>query len=131
MWGTILANAEELEKFHAEGERNREYYPTLMIIPSTLVNQYLDEWAKSFKESLDLVLWYGTDQDERAKNLGAYVGKRVKDVEDWYGLYEDTNPKNARRIFLTTYSTLRARAGRKVPENTENTDREYLLSGLV
>jgi len=78
------------------GKRTAENVkPILVIVPNTVVQEWIKDWQKSTKEDLDVCVYHGSGR-------GKYkLPTHSKAIDDWYNM--ESGVMNAGRVLLTTY----------------------------
>jgi hypothetical protein len=115
LFGYLFAMYQKIQRQMDETPTDGPFYPNLVIIPPTIIPQYIPEFLAAFDGLLELKVWYSSEGNlghlEKYRHL--FLGTSAKALEQYYSEVETSNPDNCRRVVLTSYQTLVARARAK------------------
>ena len=95
---------------HSEG-CDRQYQPTLILCPSTLIDTWYMECSKYFASVLTLCQWYGSKSSIRnLSHQKILLGSTKRALVEFLDTLDSGDPKTAGVLILTSYSTWHSRS---------------------
>lgn len=98
-------------KQHKAGTSTGPYYPTIFIVPSSLISQYVEEYLAAFNHLLKIKFYHGSPhtQNHKGQRAGAYLDRHPAKVEGWYMNFDSSNPETLKHVLITSYEVFPSR----------------------
>src|SRR6201986_2306963 len=96
IFGHLLASAQAAKHAFETKEHKGPFYPSLIMVPPSLISQTADKYIGSFHGVIDVKFWHGSAQfqSRRAKNLNLFIPPTLEALLSWYGQVDSTQPEN-------------------------------------
>jgi hypothetical protein len=109
----VVKFSADLDQQNHKSANKTKFLPSLFIVPPNIIYQYAQEFSAMFPGLLTIHIWYSTSANlppDMRPHKDLFLAHSVESFIAAYNSLDKTDPGTARHIFLTSYSTLQARA---------------------